>query len=207
MMLDNSELENHLLRLNFENQLFNLRGIILDGVSYFIVWQGLAKEYEKNLGLRTGFWWQYRGFFAPARKALLLNALMQLSKAFDKDTRNISIGKLLKIALENRKELFPHATKSSIRAIFSKISNNTELLQRLRRYRNKRLAHFDADLTDNIELPSEEVQTLIEETKSIYNTIKFSYDGKYDDFNDIMDNVYLHTKQVISIMGDRDKLY
>lgn len=196
-------------RLKFERQLFNLRGIILDGVSYFIVWQSLAKEYEdsiKNFGQRTGFWWRYSGFFAPARKALLGNALMQLSKAFDKDTRNVSISKLLKIALENRKELVPHATRSSLKSILSKIDNNTELLQRLRRHRNKRLAHFDADLTDNIELPSEEVQTLIEETKSIYNSIKFSYDGKYDDFNDIMENVYLHTKQVIGIMSERDKL-
>ena len=195
-------------RSKFEHQLFNLRGIILDGVSYFIVWQGLAKEYEdsiKNLSQRTGFWWRYRGFFAPARKALLWNALMQLSKAFDKDTRNVCIGKLLKIALENRKELVPHATRSSLKAILSKIDNNTELLQRLRQYRNKRLAHFDADLTDNIELPSEEVQTLIEETKSIYNSIKLLYDGKYDDFDDIMENVDLHTKQVISIMSERDR--
>jgi len=58
---------------------------------------------------------------------------------------------------------------------------------------------------DNIELPPEEVQILIEETRSIYNSIKFSCEGKYDDFNDIMENVYLHTKQIISIMNERDK--
>jgi len=205
MMLDHSELE-HLLRSKFEHQLVNLRGIILDGVSYFIVWQGLAKEYEENLGQRTGFWWRYRGFFAPARKALLLNALMQLSKAFDKDTRNISFSKLLKIALENRKEFAPHATRSSLNAILDKIDNNTELLHRLRRYRNQRLAHHDADLMENIELPYEEVQTLIKETTSIYNSIKYSYEGKYDDFDDIMENVYLHTNQAIGIMRERDKL-
>ncbi len=61
----------------FKNQLLDLRKIILDGVSYFIVWQGLAIEYEdsiKHPGQHTDFWWQYRGFFAPARKALLANA-------------------------------------------------------------------------------------------------------------------------------------
>lgn len=192
----------------FEHQLFHLRKIILDGVSYFIVWQGLTKEYEdsiQNLGQHTGFWWQYRGFFAPARNALLWSTLMQLSKVFDRDTRNVSVGKLLRIALENRKELAPHATRSSLKAILNKIHSNTELLQRLRRYRNQRLAHFDADLMDNIELPSEEVQTLIEETKSIYNMIKFLYEGKYDDFDDIMENVYLNTKQVINIMSKGDK--
>ena len=192
----------------FEHQLFQLRKIVLDAISYFIVWQGLTREYEnsiQNLGQHTGFWWQYRGFFAPARNALLWSTLMQLSKVFDKDPRNVSVGKLLKIALENRKELAPYLTRSSLKAILNKIDNNTELLQRLRRYRNQRLAHFDADLMDNIELPAGDIQTLIEETKSIYNSIKFSYEGKYDDFDDIMENVYLHTSQVISIMSERDK--
>ncbi len=193
-------------RSKYERYLFQLRQIILDGVSYFIVWQGLNKEYEdSNQNFYQRFDYQYRGFFAPARKALLFCALMQLSKAFDKDTRNISVGKLLKMALENPKELAPYATSSSLKAILDNIYDNTELLQRLRRYRNQRLAHFDADLMDNIELPSGEVQTLIEETKSIYNSIKFSYEGKYDDFGDIMENVYLHTSQVINIMSERDK--
>jgi len=197
MIPDQSELE---------NQLSNLRKIILDGVSYFIVWQVLNKEYEdSDQSFHQRFDYQYGGFFAPARKALLFGALMQLSKAFDKDTRNVSAGKVLKMSLENRKELAPHATRSSLKNILNKIHKNTELLQRLRRYRNQRLAHCDAYLMDNIELPPEEVQILIEETRSIYNSIKFSCEGKYDDFNDIMENVYLHTKQIISIMNERDK--
>ena len=90
-------------------------------------------------------------------------------------------------------------------AILNKIDDNTELLERLRDYRNKRLAHYDAGLVDDIELPPEEVTTLIEETKAIYNSIKFSHDGECDDFNDIMENVYLHTEQVISIMSEVNK--
>ena len=131
---------------------------------------------------------------------------MQLSKAYDKDTRNISFSKLLKTALDNRKTLVPHVARSSLLIILDKIHDNAELLQRLRHYRNQRLAHFDANLTENIELPPEEVQKLIEETKSIYNSIKYSFDGKYDDVNDIMENVYLHTKQVINIMIDKCEL-
>ena len=205
-MLDQSELEHHLLRKKFEHQLFKLRKIILDGVSYFIVWQGLKKEYEdSNQNLYQRFDYQYRGFFAPARKALLFCALMQLSKAFDKDTRNISVGKLLKMALENRKELAPHATRSSLKAILNKIHNNTELLQRLRQYRNQRLAHFDADLIDNIELPPEEINTLVEETKSIFNLLKYASTGEHDDYSDIMEDIGEHTSQVIGIMKKSEK--
>lgn len=190
----------------YEHQLGELRRIILDGVSCFIVWQGLNKEYEessRNVGLHTGFWWKYRGFFAPARNALLFRASIQLSKAFDVDIRTVSISNILKIALENRQELAPYATRSSLNALLNKINDNNELIQRLRRYRNQRLAHFDSDLNGNIELSSEEVNTLIEETKLIYNSIKYSYEGKFDDFNEIMENVYLHSKQVIDIMIER----
>ena len=58
---------------------------------------------------------------------------------------------------------------------------------------------------ENIELPYEEVQTLIKETTSIYNSIKYSYEGKYDDFDDIMETVYLHTKQLIRTVSEEDK--
>jgi hypothetical protein len=60
-------------------------------------------------------------------------------------------------------------------------------------------------LIGNIDLPPEDVNTLIEETKSIYNSIAFSLEGKYDDFNSIMEDVYLHTKQVISLMTEMSK--
>ena len=194
-------------RSKFDHQVLQLRKIILEGVSYFIVWQALNREYENSIQTldHTGFWWKYSGFFAPARNALLWSTLLQISKAYDKDPRNLSLGKLLKIALENRKELVPYATRGGLRAIFNKIDNNALLLQRLRRYRNQRLAHFDAELNENIELPTEEVQTLVEETKSIFNSLKYSYEGKYDDFNDIMENVSLHTSQLINTMKELGK--
>lgn len=190
-------------RQQFDKQLFQLRRIILDGLSYFIVWQGLNTEYEKGYnkpGKEKDYWWHYRGFLAPTRKALSGSALIQLSKAFDKDIRNISIGKTLKFIIENKEELAPYTTRDILNSILVKIENNTELLRKLKRYRDKRLAHHDARLTDDIELPPEEVHTLIEETKSIFNSIKYSCEGRYDDFDDIMQDVKLHTSQVIDMM-------
>ena len=196
-------------RSKFENQLLDLRKYILDGVSYFIVWQGLNKEYEdskQNLHKNKGWWWQYRGFFAPARNALLWSTLMQLSKAFDNNPRTVSLNNLLVKARNNPTELAPYATQESLEDIQVKILKNAELLQVLRQYRNQRLVHFDSELMEDIELPSEEVNTLIEETKSIFNLLKFSREGKYDNFDDIMENVSLHTSQVISIMTEGEKL-
>ncbi len=206
--MERSEFEKMMERSKFENQFFHLRKIILDGISYFIVWQELTKEYEdskQNLNQNKGWWWQYRGFFAPARNALLWSALMQLSKAFDKDTRTVSLNNLLVTARNNPTELTPYAMQDSLEDIQVMIFKNIELLHKLKRYRNRRLAHHDSKETENIELPLEEVKTLIEETKSIYNSLKFSCDGKYDNFDDIMEDVSLHTSQVVTIMRTSDK--
>lgn len=127
-------------RSEFEVQLSHLRKIILDGVSYYIVWQGLNREYEKainNPGQKAGFWWQYRGFFAPVRNALLWSALLQLSKAYDADGRAISLNNLLVSARNNPLELAPDEAPDSFENIQVRIAKNRELLQRLRDYRNK----------------------------------------------------------------------
>jgi len=126
---------------------------------------------------------------------------MQLAKAFDKDPRAVSLDNLLLNARNNPTGLTPYATQDSLADIQVNIFKNTELLERLRQYRNKRLAHFDSEFMENIELPPEEVSTLVEETKSIFNSFKFSCDGKYDNFDDIIEDVRLHTSQVISIMS------
>lgn len=192
----------------FADQLFYLKKIILDGISYYIVWQALNREYEDEkqyLHQNKGFWWRYRGFFAPARNALLWSTLLQLSKAFDRHSGTVSLNNLLVNARNNPTELTPYATQDSLEDIQVKILNNIELLRRLRRYRNQRLVHFDSELMGNIELPPEEVNALVEETKSIFNLLKFACEGKYDNFDDIMENISPHTSQVINIISRSEK--
>ena len=75
-------IDNMIQRSRFEHHFIHLRKIILDGISDFIVWQALDREYEyskQHDHQNRGFWWRYRGFFAPARNALLWSTLMQLS--------------------------------------------------------------------------------------------------------------------------------
>ena len=201
--MQDSEIENIIESSKFRNHLLGLRKTILDGISYFVVWQALNIEYEdsiQNLHSQKGFWVRYRGFFAPARNALLWSTLMQLSKAFDKHPKAVSFDNLLVRARNNPKVLTPYATKDSLEDIQVKIYKNFELLKRLKEYRNKKLAHLDSEYNGNIAITLKDLSTLIEETKSIFNSLKFSYDGKYDNFTEIMEDVGLHTSQVISIM-------
>ncbi|MDD4858920.1 MAG: hypothetical protein PHR56_01755 [Dehalococcoidales bacterium] len=194
-------------RAEFRKQLAQLRRNIFDGLSYFIVFQDLNIEFEKGnklLGKDKNFWWRYRGFLAPIRKALSGSALIELSKAYDKNSRTVSIITILNILTENYEYLSPYSTREELNTIQVRIDSNSETLKRLKTLRDKRLAHHDSVVTDNIELPYDDINVLIEETKSIYNSIYYSHVEDYDDFDDIMEPVYLHTKQLIDLLRSQE---
>ena len=192
----------------FQNQLSHLRKIILDGVSYFIVCQMLDIEFGKsisNLGPSKGLWWQFRGFFAPTRNALLWSALLQLSKAYDTDPRTVSLNNLIVNARNNPSELAPYGTQDSLEEIQARIAKNREILLKLRQYRNKRLAHYDSTQMEDIKIPIYQIEQLVVETKAIFNSLKYACEGDFDDFDLYMENVSLHTSQVIDIMSHSEK--
>ena len=195
-------------RYEYERQIRALRKIILDGISYFIAWRSLNEEYEesvRNYREHKGFWWRYRGFFAPARNALLWSTLLQVAKAYDTDPRTVSLRNLLVTARNSQTECASFATPDSLEDIQARIVRDIGLLRKLRRYRNRRLVHYDSTEMENVDLPAEDVATLVDETMSIFNSLKHSCDGAYDDFEGIMGDVSLHTSQVISIMREAEK--
>jgi hypothetical protein len=186
----------------FEQQLLILRKIILDGLSYYLVWQSLDKEYKEsneNQKERYGFWWQNRGFLAPVRNALLWSTLLQISKAYDRDERTVSLNNLVAYA-RNYPEFSPFTTPEKLEDIQARIARNRVLLEKLRRYRNKRLVHYDSTELEDVQIPSEDVVALVGETTSIFNDLKYAYEGKLDDFDDIMVDVNNHTAKVINII-------
>jgi len=201
-------------RSKFQYQLSQLRKIILDCVSYFIVWESLDKEYGKYLnssftkyldyfsprGPKDDLWWRYRGFLAPTRNALLWSALLQLSKAYDNDPRTVSLINLIADARNNPSELAPYATQDSLEVIQGRIAKNHEILAKLRHFRNKRLAHYDATETESIRIYVYQVTSLIEETKEIFNSLEYACQEESDNFDLIMEDVTLHTSQVIDTL-------
>ena len=130
---------------------------------------------------------------------------LEQSKAYDKHRGTVSLNNLIAIARSNPKELAPYSTQEGLEDIQVKMTKNIESLQRLINYRNKRVAHFDSQETENIELPSEEINSLVEETKLIFNLLKYASTGKYDDYSDNMVTITEHTSQVIGIMKNSEK--
>ena len=185
----------------FKRQLDALRTIITDGIAYFSVWRGLMVEDEVSAHALN----RYRGLFLPARNALLWMAFIQFSKVFDPDTRTINLRNLLTAAKADRENLTPHANEENLQKLEEQIDTNEDLLQRLKSLRDQRIAHHDANITGDTRLLYGETQRLVEEVKSICNSLTRYHDRSTTSFEYLVREAERHTAEVVQIMReDRD---
>ena len=186
----------------FKRQLDELRTIITDGIAYFSAWRGLMVEDEVSANALN----RYRGLFLPARNALLWMTLMQFAKVFDRDPRTISLRNLLTAAKKNREHLTPHATEDDLRQVGQKVDSSEGLLERLKRFRDQRLAHHDAIIADGVSLPYRDMKQLVEEVKSMHNSLAKGHDRSVTAFESIAHDAERHTSEVVRIMREeRDR--
>lgn len=189
-------------REDFKYRLDELGKVIRDGIAYFSAWRGLMVEDEDSAKALN----RYRGLFLPARYALLWMTLMQFAKVFDRHPNTASVTNLLTAAKRDRENLLPYGTEEDIREIEERISSSKSLLERLKRYRDKRLAHHDAIVTGDTSLPYEEFSKLVEDVKSIYNSLTRGHDQSVTHFEQLAHDAESHTSEVVRVMREeRDR--
>jgi len=186
----------------FKRQLAELRKIIADGIAYFSAWRNLRVGDEDSAQALN----RYRGLFLPALIALQSQSLMQFAKVFDKHPKAISLTNLLTAANKNRLSLIPYATEKELQDMEQKINDSKSLLIRLKRYRDTRLAHHDAIVAGDTSLLFGEFNRLVQDVKSIYNSLLRGHDGSVTSFEQLALEADRHTSEVVRIMREeRDK--
>jgi hypothetical protein len=186
----------------FKRHLDELRTVITDGIAYFTVWRGLMVEDEVSAHALN----RYKGLFLPARTALHWMTLLQFAKVFDRDPRTISLRNLLTTAKKNRENLTPHATEENLQQLEKQIDTSEDLLERLKRLRDQRIAHHDAIIAGDTHLLYGETRKLVEEVKSIYNSLTSYHDRSITSFEYLAREAERDTSEVVRIMcEERDK--
>jgi len=145
---------------------------------------------------------RYRGFFLPARDALLWMSLLQFAKVFDRDPRTASLRNLLNAAKTNQAQLAPSSTTEELNNIGQEIDNKQEILERLQRVRSQRIAHHDAIKSGDSSVLYGEVRQLVEDIKSMYNKLRCGHDGVTTSFDRLARDAERHTFELIQIMRD-----
>lgn len=185
-------------RAEFKRQLDELRNIISDGVAYFSAWQGLMVEDDESAQALN----RYRGLFLPARNALMNTAIMQFVKVFDRNPRTISLRNLIIKAKGNKKELLPYSKDQDLIDIEQKIETSESLLERLKCYRDQRLAHHDSIITGDTRLLFGEMQELVGDIELIYNKLTTGHARNMCSFDFLAKEATRHTSDVVRLMRE-----
>jgi hypothetical protein len=181
---------------DFKKQLDELRDMIINGISYFSAWYGIANLNDRSAHALN----RYRGFFLPAQLSLKQMALLQFAKVFDRDPRTVSFYNLLSAAKNNPKLLVPYAKEHDLQNLESKITSNDELLSHLKSYRDQRLAHHDKVVSRDTSLPFGKVRQLIDDVEDMYNSLSDWHEGSVTSFDFMSREAEKHTSEVIEIM-------
>ena len=96
----------------------------------------------------------------------------------------------------------PHATEKELQDVGAKLNSNESLLTRLKRYRDTRLAHHDAIIVGDTSLPYGEVNKLVEDVKSMYNSLTKGHDQSVTSFDRLARDAEEHTSAVLRVMRE-----
>ncbi len=140
-----------------------------DAQTHFDIWVELWPT-EQNVKVINA----YRGFFIPARKAHLDEFFIKVSNVVSNDHRAPSLYRLLDM-VDRMPSLAPGLNLPSLR---DRLKKQKGLLRRIKRYRNKRAAHWDTDLSK----PTEPVQLgeskeMLKELQDMFNEISSAHTG------------------------------
>jgi len=190
-------------REEFTRQLNELWDIMVFGIACFSAWYGIADLDEDSADALN----RYRGFFFPAQRSFREVALLQFSKMFDRHRKTVSLPNLLSAAKANPHELVPHAREEDLQNLDERIHSNRKLLERLKNYRDQRLAHHDQKVTKDTSLPYDEVTQLVEEMKDMFNCLSDWHSGAAWSFEGMLRISQYHVSEVKRLVcEERDRV-
>ncbi len=167
-------------RNEFKKRLGQLYEVIMRGLAYYEVWSKLRlhdqAEVSWTLEEQDQLLGRHRGFFTPVGLALMDMALIEFAKVFDGRPGTASLWNLLSAARQDA-SLVPHQESNAVDEISEPLRRQHNLLQKLRRRRNRWLAHVDANPGPVDSIMSQEIESLAEEVKSAYNRLSAAHDG------------------------------
>jgi hypothetical protein len=152
---------------------------------YLKVWEQLWPSTEEIAHVEN----LYLNFFQLTRKAHNDQFLLQLSKILDRHKDSITIFRLIEM-MENQPSLITEKSLD-IDALKTRLSEKEEVLERLRTFRNKKLAHIDeqfhinATLRKSLHIYVGEARALQNDLAEILTEISVAHNGAVPAFETI----------------------
>jgi hypothetical protein len=191
-------------RDDFKRQLNQLRGVIVRGLWNYEIRKALSPPEEVTVEILNRF----NRFFVPVRTAVLQIMVIQFAEAFDRDRRAISLRRLVKAAQEYQC-LIPYASPGQMDAIGQRLSylENSKVLESIKRLRDQRWAHLDADPLDRMPLPKGEFDRFVEEVIWILDQLSSIHDRSIWNWSHETERCKWDVNEIIRILRENANGY
>ena len=156
-----------------------LRQQLLDASTHFYIWEQLFPT-EKVIDIIN----RYIGFFQPTREAHLDGLIIKVSEILSTKPNAASFYRILNMIGRNP-DLAPHINVHEIR---KRLRNHKKVVEAIKDYRNKRVAHWDTTCVKERDVPEYagikklgkpmffgETKEMLAELQAIYNKISSSH--------------------------------
>ena len=147
---------------------------------------------------------RFLGFLGLVLQAVIDATFLSYAKAYDTDSRTASIRVLIDAAKANPRVLTPNAGDGEIDVLDTLIRHNSQMLDNLRRLRNQRLAHIDADPSGDMSLNKGELDRLVEDTERAFNDLSRMHSNSGTLFLMQVNDTKRHTLQVIETLQNAE---
>lgn len=185
----------------------DLEGMIYDAHTSFCVWSSLKKMRAPNiLGKEahgnSAIMGSYSFFFQTIERSLVSFSLLELAKVFESEKKDgINIKKFLKKIPKDKKEEY----LSIIEEINKKYACNKKLIDKLIKWKNKRISHliFDAEVE---EIKVKEMKELEKIALECFNTMSSEFKQAITDLSHLDDICYREVSSIILSLKEYRKL-
>jgi hypothetical protein len=187
----------------FRRRLDQLREVIARGSAYYAVSKKLRYREEGkvswSLEEQNRILGRFHGFLTPVGLGLLDMAFLEFAKVFDTDSRTASLWNLLGAARQDT-SLVSGRTSAEVDEVSGRFRQSKKVLSWLRRTRNQRLAHVDANAPLLDPLLVKEFDCLVEDVQSAFNWLWTAHHGKGFRWDYWLRKVEEDTSQIVGIL-------
>lgn len=164
----------------FKRHLELLQEVIMSGLSFYTVWNKLRLHDQNavtwSLERQNQVLGRWGGFFSPVGIGLQRMAMLEFAKVLDADTRTVSLPNLLRRARSDS-TLVPNARPNDLAEIDDRLRKAKATRRTIMKLRNQRLAHADATPETLPPLMSQEMESLIEDIRFVFNRLSVAHDN------------------------------
>lgn len=188
---------------SFKNDLIKLHDVLFAAFALWAVWNAVRlhdpSKIEWSIDQGNQVLGRWNGFFTPVGRALHHLVIVEIAKMFDHDSRAVSLTNLLDRA-RNDASLVPHAQPNDLADISLRLQNVSPTIATIRQLRNQWFAHADAQPATLQSLPSQDVDSLIEDVKVVFNTLSRAHDGNVYSWASALEKCARDTSSILRVL-------